>query len=134
MTQTEIDGLLAEGIRLFNNGYFFEAHEVLEQAWKVAEGTDKIFYQGIIQAAAALVHVRRGNYTGAISVYLKSRPKLYRFPAVWMGIDLGQFRSELTRYFAAVQAALATTGENCQPSRPERIPGTKQVPTIRWAP
>jgi len=130
----EIEERFAEGVRLFNNGDFFAAHEVLEQAWKVAEGEEKIFYQGIIQAAAALVHVRRGNYPGAISVYLKSHPKLCRFPALWMGIDLGQFRSDLMRYFAAVQTALGITQKNCQLTRPEQIPDTEHVPTIRWAP
>ena len=58
-----------------------------------------MFYQGMIQAAVALAHVQRGNKAGAISVYLKSSSKLTQFPALWMGIELGQFSSELTRYF-----------------------------------
>ncbi|MBV8772176.1 MAG: DUF309 domain-containing protein [Deltaproteobacteria bacterium] len=93
----------AEGIRLFNQGHFFEAHEVWEQIWKEAEGEERIFYQGIIQTAAALTHVQRGNYQGAVSVYLKSRPKLDRFPAVWMGIDLEQLRRQLSQYFHKLQ-------------------------------
>lgn len=133
MTQREIDRLFAEAIRLFNHGNFFEAHEVLEQAWKVAEGAEKIFYQGIIQAAAALVHVQRGNYAGAASIYLKSRAKLDQFPAVWMGIELEQFRSGLTRYFAALQTAFDSR-RDCQPARARRIDVTEQPPRIRWAP
>jgi uncharacterized protein len=92
-----------EGIRLFNRGKFFEAHEVWEEIWKQAEGEEKIFYQGLIQAAAALVHAQRGNCHGAVSLYLKSRSKLERFPEVWMGIDLEQFRSRFSQYFEKLQ-------------------------------
>jgi predicted metal-dependent hydrolase len=54
MTQLETDGRFAESIRLFNQRNFFEAHEAWEQAWKVAEGIEKIFYQGIIHEIAFL--------------------------------------------------------------------------------
>ena len=47
---------------------FFEAHDVWQRVWKNAEGEEKTFYQGLIQAAAALLHVQRGNSVGAISV------------------------------------------------------------------
>src|SRR5215472_5323376 len=87
VTQPKIEGSFEEGIQLFNRANFFEAHEVWEQAWKRADREEKIFYQGLIQAAAALHHIQRGNYRGAISVYLKCRPKLDQFPAVWMGIE-----------------------------------------------
>jgi len=99
----ETDASLAEGIRLFNRGDFFAAHEVWEQAWKRAAGDEKIFYQGMIQAAAAFLHVRRGNDAGAVSTYLKCRGKLEHFPAVWKGIDLVRLRSELACYFDALQ-------------------------------
>lgn len=100
----------ADGIRLFNQGSFFEAHEVWEEIWKKAEGEEKIFFQGIIQAAAALIHVQRGNYQGAFSLYLKSGPKLDRFPSVWMGIDVEQFRGHLSQYFHMLQSSHADRG------------------------
>jgi len=78
MSQPASDARFAAGVRLFNHGNFFEAHDVWEQVWKNVEGEDKTFYQGLIQAAAALLHVQRGNSVGAISVYLKSRPRAPR--------------------------------------------------------
>ncbi|MBV8454657.1 MAG: DUF309 domain-containing protein [Deltaproteobacteria bacterium] len=125
---------LAEGIRLFNQGKFFQAHEAWEQAWKKAEGEEKTFYQGLIQAAVALCHVQRSNYAGAIAVYLKSRPKLARFPPAWMGIELERFRSELKLYFAPLQISSDAHGEDCQPVGARQIAGTAQPPVIRWAP
>ena len=125
---------LAEGIRLFNQGNFFEAHEVWEQEWKIAEGAEKVFYQAIIQAAAALLHIQRGNYAGAVSVYLKSRAKLASLPDVWMGIELAQFRSELRQYFAPFRDESRARGEKCQPAVPNQIAGIARLPMIRWAP
>jgi predicted metal-dependent hydrolase len=133
MTQLARDRGFAEGIRFFNQGNFFEAHELWEQEWKVAEGEEKIFYQGIIQAAAALLHIQRGNYAGAVSVYLKSWAKLARLPEVWMGIELGQFRSELREYFALLRNSSSISCRNCQSLGAGQIASIAQLPTIRWA-
>jgi uncharacterized protein len=122
-----------EGVRLFNQRTFFEAHEIWEEDWKAAGGDKRLFYQGMIQSAAALVHISRGNYPGAISLYHKSHQKLAHLPEVWMGIDLAQFRSDLARYFAAVLGAFGTNGDR-QPTRDKQILEAKQLPTIRWAP
>ena len=53
MSQPASDARFAAGVRLFNHENFFEAHDVWEQVWKNAEGEEKTFYQGLIQAAAS---------------------------------------------------------------------------------
>ena len=105
-----------DGIHLFNEGDFFRAHEAWEDVWKKADGEEKTFYQGIIQVAAALVHIQRGNHKGAISLYLKSRPKLDRFPGVWMGIDLEHFRDQLSHYFKQLETSFGQEGESFPPT------------------
>ncbi|MEK7748740.1 MAG: DUF309 domain-containing protein [Bacteroidota bacterium] len=45
--------IFAKGIELFNRGQFWEAHEAWEQIWWEREEEGRIFFQGIIQAAAA---------------------------------------------------------------------------------
>ena len=46
----------------WNSGRFFEAHEVLEGLWMRTRDPGQ---QGLIQLAAALYHVERGNLRGA---------------------------------------------------------------------
>jgi predicted metal-dependent hydrolase len=121
-----------EGIRRFNQGEFFEAHEVWEHQWRRAEGAERVFLQGLIQAAVALCHLRRSNYRGAVSVYRKSRAHLSEFPALWMGIELGQFRSELEQYFAAWQSGLGAVAGNCQSTQTSDA-DSRALPTIRRA-
>src|SRR5258706_506524 len=65
-----------EGIDLFNEGKFFECHEAWEEVWKRSDGEAKLFYQGIIQAAVAILHAQRGNLNGAASMYAKASSKL----------------------------------------------------------
>jgi uncharacterized protein len=89
-----------EGIALFNAGRFFECHEAWEQVWLRADRDTKLFYQGMIQAAVAILHAERGNLAGARSLYAKAREKLDALPAAHMGIALGELRDALARFFA----------------------------------
>ena len=64
------------GLRLYNAGAYFEAHEVLEDLWRVTVGRDREFYQGLIQLAVVLHHMRRGNPVGARNVLATCRRHL----------------------------------------------------------
>ena len=48
-----MDARLRDGISLFNEGRFFESHEVLEQLYHETEDANKAFLEGLIQLAAA---------------------------------------------------------------------------------
>lgn len=90
-----------EGRELFNQGRFFESHEVWEEAWRSAHGGERVFYQGLIQVAAALIHFQRGNLSGAASLWTKAVAKLSRFPPDYHGVQIGRLLEELARLFAA---------------------------------
>ena len=64
--------LFEKGVDFFNSGQYFEAHEVWEDLWRVAEGPLKRFYQGMIQAAVGLHHLSHDNHRGAHSQITKS--------------------------------------------------------------
>lgn len=92
------------GLALFNRGCFFECHEEWEKVWKRSIGEDKLFHQGLIQAAVALLHVRRGNLRGAASIYAKARVRLDAFPDNHKGIALHKFRADLDVFILAALA------------------------------
>jgi hypothetical protein len=87
-----------EGIDLFNEGRFFECHEAWEEIWKRSDGELKLFYQGLIQAAVAILHAQRGNLEGARSLYDKASAKLDPVPPEHMGLAIGELRAELSRF------------------------------------
>jgi predicted metal-dependent hydrolase len=88
-------GKFQRGIAYFNSGEFFQAHEVWEELWLTEIERQRLFLQGLIQAAAAFHHYRRGNSTGAQSLLASAAVKLRRFPPEHCAIDVGKLRNEL---------------------------------------
>jgi predicted metal-dependent hydrolase len=88
-TEADAPGLdpIQEGIRLFNDRFFFEAHEVLEGVWREDHGESKLFLQGLIQISAAYHHAQNGNIIGATTLLQRGAEKVRRYPAGYLGID-----------------------------------------------
>lgn len=53
---------------LLDRGLAFNAHEVLEAAWKNGPDDEKTLWQALAQLAVGITHVQRGNVKGAITV------------------------------------------------------------------
>jgi predicted metal-dependent hydrolase len=94
-----VEEMFQRGIDLFNAGRFFEAHEAWEQAWLRTSGQEKLFYQAMIQAAAAILHVQRGNLFGARTLWQKAGGKLARSPADYRLIAVDDLRDRLAEFF-----------------------------------
>ena len=84
---------LLTGIQLFNARKFWEAHEAWEEVWKGVPDESRIFFQGIIQAAAAyhLLLVKR-RYGGMMNNFDKALSKLELFPGKFLGIDVTRLK------------------------------------------
>jgi uncharacterized protein len=67
------------GIKLFNDGYYWECHEELEDLWLDDRGDDaRLVYWVIIQVATSLYHFQNSNRVGAMGMLEKSLDKLRR--------------------------------------------------------
>jgi len=80
--------LFVKGLEEFRAGRYFEAHEEWELLWKDSTGDDKIFLQGLIQLAAARVHLGRGNPAPAARLLALAKEKLDRFEGVQAEIEI----------------------------------------------
>jgi len=65
MSTWPMDPLWSYGFRLFNRGYYWEAHEVWEAFWLRAEGAEKTLISALIGIAASGVKVRQGHFVAA---------------------------------------------------------------------
>ncbi|GBC77917.1 hypothetical protein HRbin08_01402 [bacterium HR08] len=88
-----------QAIALFNAGEYFAAHEALESLWRRAVGTERLFYQGLIQAAVALHHFRRGNLRGARRLVERALARLADVPTPFRGLNVADFAEQLRRFF-----------------------------------
>jgi hypothetical protein len=95
-----------EGLRLFNAGKYFEAHEALETAWRDEPGPVRDLYQGILQVGVGYYHLLNGNYSGALKLFARCKPLLEPFGDRCRGIDLAGLR----RNYLAVEAEVRRLG------------------------
>ena len=56
---------LQKGCVDFNRGKFYESHEHFEEIWQYERGPARDAYKGLIQIAAAYVHLSRAKFPGA---------------------------------------------------------------------
>jgi predicted metal-dependent hydrolase len=92
------------GLRKFNAGAYFEAHEELEAAWLAEKGMLRDLYQGILQFGVACYHLERGNYAGALKVVRRSLERLASFQGEVLGIKVGQIKEDAARLEAYLAA------------------------------
>ncbi|HEY9263881.1 MAG TPA: DUF309 domain-containing protein [Mycobacterium sp.] len=65
---------------LLNRGLAFNAHEVLEAAWKNGPDGERPLWQGLAQLAVGITHVQRGNVQGAITLLRRGSTGLGTLP------------------------------------------------------
>ncbi|ODQ93312.1 DUF309 domain-containing protein [Mycolicibacterium holsaticum] len=61
---------------LLDDGLAFNAHEVLEAAWKNAPDDERDMWQGLAQLAVGITHIQRGNTVGAATVLSRAAERL----------------------------------------------------------
>jgi len=67
---------LAYAQDLLNRGLAFNAHEVLEAAWKSGPDHERPLWQGLAQIAVGITHVQRGNIGGATALLRRGSGRL----------------------------------------------------------
>ena len=94
------------GIRRFNAREFWEAHEAWEELWLEAPEEDRLYFQGLIQVAAAFHHLGRGNWGGMDSLLRQAAVRLEGYLPAMRGLDVDAFLLELEpwRGLAAARA------------------------------
>ncbi len=85
--------MMQNGIRLFNEGKFWDCHEDLEDPWMECNHEPaKYVFWAVIQVATALYHYENQNLNGASGMLNKSREK-FKFCESLEGPLLNQYLS-----------------------------------------
>ena len=104
MTPDDRRASLLRARDLFNAGEYWLAHEALETVWRsiISDGNRDAarVWQGLIQAAAALLHRRRGNRHGVAVVGRAALEKLAGAQRSDVEFETVRFRADLARALA----------------------------------
>jgi predicted metal-dependent hydrolase len=79
---------LEAGLDLIRAGAYFEAHEELEDAWRVAPGPERDFLQGLVHVTVAWYHAGRGNRPGCERQLEKAARRLAGYAPAHRGVDV----------------------------------------------
>jgi predicted metal-dependent hydrolase len=97
---------VAHGIGLFNAGKFWHAHEAWELVWQRQAEDERLFFQGLIQLAAAYHHLTKKRVrTGYINNLKKSGTILQVFAPEYLGIEVGPLLAAIA---AGIEASNGT--------------------------
>lgn len=87
----DLERLLGIGAGLFNRRLFFEFHELLEGAWRRAEGDKRRFLQGMIQMAVGFSRLQAGKVRGCLRLLREGGRKAASFSPEFLGVELRRF-------------------------------------------
>lgn len=90
---------LEQGIKLFNEGEYFEAHEIWEELWQELEGPEKTQLQAMIQSSVALHLLKEKREKGAIKVWNRAISNFNKSTPVSLGILIEDFEAQIQRIF-----------------------------------
>jgi uncharacterized protein len=88
---------------LFDAGLFFECHEYLEDVWRSAQGPERAFYHGLVQAAAGCYHLEKANVHGARTLIRKAIAKLEPYAPAHRGVRVDAFLAGLRPILARLE-------------------------------
>jgi predicted metal-dependent hydrolase len=128
------------GIVAFEEGRFFEAHELMEPAWMgSSEPAERDLDQGLIKLAAAYVHAERGNALGMrknlagahrrLAAVVGAHGDAGRRAADAAGVDAGEVLRRVDEALAALEQLPAHTTDILGPIPPPRIARLARVAT-----
>ena len=95
--RADLDACAARGVALYNAGRFWEAHEALETVWRATAGPERDCWQGLILAAAAMLHRERGNRHGLVTKGAEATRKLSGAVPPDFPVETARFVRELRR-------------------------------------
>jgi len=98
------EGALAEGLRLYDAGEFFTAHEAWESVWLGSPEPEKTFLQGLIQVTAAFHHLQHDNRLGTMLLLQAALGRLDRYPESFGGISVRLLRHDIRQRLRMLEA------------------------------
>lgn len=101
---------------LLDRGLAFNAHEVLEGAWKSCPPSERELWQGLAQLAVGITHLQRGNLKGARTLLERASGRIAGFTtSAPYGIDAAGLVRHADRLTAELRGGSAPDVEWLRP-------------------
>lgn len=89
----------------FNQGLFYEAHDVLEELWLAdRHGPNHSFHKGLIQLAGAFVHLQKNRLRPSAALFKLARTNLQKYPAQHDRLSIAQTLSLIEEWLRELES------------------------------
>ncbi len=93
----------------FDAGYYYEAHDVLEELWLGCRGLPEYdFFKGLIQLAGCFVHLQKGRLRPAARLYDLAWSNIQKYLPTFRGLNITALEHKIRPY----REALANGNKN----------------------
>jgi len=117
-----MDARLQEGIGLFNEGRFFESHEVWESLYLETDAKHRPFLEGLVQLAAALrLYSDFAEFQGPVRMIYQALIRFEAYQPVYLGVKVQEL--------SVAMEAWAKELESSRGAAPKPIP---KIPLRRF--
>ncbi len=100
----EIKKRFLEGIRKFNEGKYYECHDIFEDVWFAVRGKDRSFYQGLIHLSVGFYHItEKKNSLGAKLQLSKGLEKLRPYEHQRESIEISKMLRKVQKCLDALE-------------------------------
>lgn len=99
-----VEQALKEAAYLFNEGLFFEVHEILETVWLTQENGIRLLLQGLIQIAVGFYHLENRNVRGALSLLKEGVEKVKAYDPNRSQVELDRFVGRIERARLSIES------------------------------
>ena len=97
------DPKFEEAIAQFNSGDYYACHDTLESIWNDSLQSDRAFYQGILQIAVGLYHLRNQNWYGAAILLGEGTSRLPPYLPEYQSINVEELLEDSLSILQTVQ-------------------------------
>jgi len=93
---------LGRGLELIRKGRYFDAHEELEDEWRLAPAEERDFLQGLVHVSVAWLHAERANRPGCERQLEEAARRLGPYAPEHRGVDVAQVLDDVSTARALV--------------------------------
>jgi hypothetical protein len=114
-----MDDRLRQGVDLFNDGRFFECHEILEGFYQDTEDAHKPFVEGLIQLSVAFrIFKEFGEVKGPIRMIYQALIRFENYQPTFLQVRVKELSEAMEAWAKAAEAAGATPISQAIPKVP----------------
>ena len=100
----QADPRFKKAVELFNDGKWYDAHDVFEELWHETADPHRRSLQGVLQVAGGQLHLHRENRRGATILFGEALGRLKRPGTPDLGLDIQGLCTCIEKRLRALQS------------------------------